>query len=278
MESSLIIVLLSVIFLLPVLTFMTSVIKVSGFGKSSFGQMLIKIFDYNSAEPPKLNPLPYITAFGNSVFESLPDILLVGVGVLALLLQNFPLLLLLVTMLEIMLIRFGIGMAVGYTNPATAYGTEKLRSGLRTPLLETLISKLGNANELLFPNGTFFITSATMIYLVMALFYNYDIFSELDSSRNGGDWTVRPWIGLGLTLTGMIGYAAYRMINTNESWGYLTITMLLAIFTGIVLVYQNTSLFGPEAVNFLGVPYLDNLLSTGGPITVCAATPAATNS
>lgn len=278
MESSLIIVLLSVIFLLPVLTFMTSVIKVSGFGKTSFGQMLIKIFDYNSSEPPKLNPLPYITAFGNSVFESLPDILLVGVGVLALLLQNFPLLILLLTMLEIMLIRFGIGMATGYINPSTAYGTEKLRTGLRTPILETLISKLGSSNEVLFPNGTFFITGATMIYLVMALFYNYDIFSELDSSRNGGDWTARPWIGLSLTFAGMIGYAAYRMINTNESWGYLAITMLLAILIGILLVYQNTTLFGPEAVNFLGVPYLDSLLSTGGPITVCAATPAATNS
>ena len=263
--------------MLPVLTFMTSIIKLSGFGKTSFGQLLLKIFDYNPADPPKLNPFPYVTAFGSSVFESLPDILIIGVGVLALLLQNFPLLILLVTMLEIMLIRFGIGMAVGYMNPATAYGTEKLRTGLRTPILETLIAKLGNANEVLFPNGTFFITGATLIYLVMTLFYNYDVFSELDSSRgsgSSGDWSVRPWIGLSLALSSMIGYAIYRMINTNESWGYLAITMLLAIFTGIVLVYQNTTLFGPEAVNFLGVPYLDSLLSTGGPITVCAATPS----
>ena len=276
MESSLIIVLLGVIFMLPVLTFMTSVIKVSGFGKTSLGQMLMKIFDYNPADPPKLNPLPYVTAFGTSVFDSLPDILLIGVGILALLLQNFPLLILLVTMLEIMLIRFGIGMAVGFMNPSTAYGTEKMRTGLRTPILETLIAKLGNANEVLFPNGTFFITGATLIYMVMSLFYNYDVFSELDSSRSsgGGDWSARPWIGLSLTLAGMIGYAAYRMMNTNESWGYLAITMLLAIFTGIVLVYQNTTLFGPEAVNFLGIPYLDSLLSTGAPITVCAATPS----
>lgn len=263
--------------MLPVLTFMTSVIKVSGFGKTSFGQMLMKMFDYNPADPPKLNPFPYVTAFGTSIFDSLPDILLIGVGVLALLLQNFPLLMLLVTMLEIMLIRFGIGMAVGFTNPSMAYGTEKLRTGLRTPILETLIAKLGNANEMLFPNGTFFITGATLIYMVMSLFYNYDVFSELDSSRGssgGGDWSARPWIGLSLTLAGMIGYAAYRMMNTNESWGYLAITMLLAIFTGILLVYQNTALFGPEAVNFLGIPYLDSLLSTGAPITVCAATPS----
>jgi hypothetical protein len=252
---------------------MTSIIKVSGFGNTSFGQFLIKFFDYNPANPPRLNPFPYVTAFGNSVFESLPDILLIGVGVLALLLQNFPLLILLVTMLEIMLIRFGIGMAVGYTDPSAAYGTEKVRSGIRTPIVETLLAKLGNANDLIFPNGTLFITGSTVMYLVMSLFYNYDVFTELDSSRTegGGDWTARPWIGLSLALTGMIGYIAYRLINTSDSWGTLTITMLLAIFTGIVLVYQNTTLFGPEAVNFLGIPYLNSLLATGGPITVCAA-------
>jgi hypothetical protein len=273
MESSLIIPLLCVIFLLPVLTFMTSIIKVSGFGKTSFGQVFIKFFDYNPADPPKLNPFPYVSAFGNSVFESLPDILLIGVGVLALLLQNFPLLMLLITMLEIMLIRFGIGMAVGYTDPAAAYGTEKIRTGIRTPIIETLIAKLGNANDLIFPNGSLFITGATIIYLVMSLFYNYDVFSELDSSRTsgGGDWTARPWIGLTLALTGMIGYIAYRLINTTDTWGPLTITMFISILTGILLVYQNTTLFGPESVNFLGVPYLDSLLSTGGPITVCAA-------
>jgi hypothetical protein len=211
MESSLIIPLLSILFFLPVLTFMTSMIKVSGFGNSSFGRYFIKFFDYNPTDPPRLNPLPYVTAFGNSVFESLPDILLIGIAVLALLLQNFPLFILLLTMLEIMLIRFGIGMAVGYLNPSTAYGTEKLRTGLRTPIIETLLAKLGNANDVLFPNGTLFITGTTIIYLVMSLFYNYDIFSELDSTRSGGDWTARPWIGLVLSLTGLIGYATYRI-------------------------------------------------------------------
>jgi hypothetical protein len=271
MESSLIIPLLCVIFLLPLLTFMTSVIKVSGIGKTTFGQFFIKFFDYDPNTPPRLNPFPYVSAFGNSVFESLPDILIIGVGVLALLLQNFPLLVLLGTMLEIMLIRYGISAATGYTNPSVAYGTEKIRTGIRTPIIESLIAKLGNANEIIFPNGAFFITGSTVIYLVMSLFYNYDVFTELDSARNGGDWTARPWIGLSLALTGMLGYIAYRLINTTDHWGVLAITMLLSIFTGVTLLYQNTKLFGPEAVNFLGVPYLDSLLSTGGPITVCAS-------
>ena len=272
MESTIIIPLLCIILFLPFITFITSLVKVSGIAKTSFGEFIVKFFDYDPANPPLLNPFPYGTAFINSVLGSLPDLLIIGVGLLALILQSFPLLILLLTMLEIILIRYGLGMAIGYTNPGMSYGTEKLRTGIRTPIIETLFSKLGSANEIIFPNGTLFITGSTVIYCVMSLFYNYDIFSELDSTGNGGDWTARPWIGLMLAATGMIGYAAYRMMNSTESWGSLAITILLAVFTGILLVYQNTSLIGSEAVNFLGVPYLDSKLSTGGPITVCAPT------
>ncbi len=270
MESTIINVLLGILISLPFITFLTSLIKSSDI---SWLGWLVDFFDYDPAKPPNpLNPFPYMSAFTKSVLGSLPDLLIIGVGVLALLLQNFPLLILLLTMLEILLIRFGIGMAVGYTNPNLAYGTEKSRTGMRTPILETILSKLGNANEYIFPNGTLFITGATLVYCVMSLFYNYDVFSELDSTGNGGDWTARPWIGLVLTAAGLIGYAAFRMIKNSESWGMLAITILLATLTGILLVYQNTNMFGPEAVNFLGVPYLDSLLSSGGPITVCAPT------
>lgn len=271
MDSAIIIPLLCVILFIPFLTFLTTVVKVSGFGSTSFGQVLLKIFDYDPQNPPSpLNPFPYANVFIQSVMGSLPDLLIIGVGILALLLQNFPLLILLLTMLEIILIRFGLGMAIGYTNPEMSYGTEKLRTGMRLPIIETIFAKLGNANEIIFPNGTLFITATTLIYCVMALFYNYDVFSELDSTKNGGDWTARPWIGLTLTIAGIITYSAYRLLNTNEHWGSLAITILLSVLIGVLLVYQNTSMFGSEAVNFLGVPYLDSLLSSGGPITVCA--------
>lgn len=272
MDSTIMIITLCTLLFLPFVSFLATLVKVSGFGSSSIGQLFMKIFDYDPANPPLLNPFPYISAFIQSVMGSLPDLLIIGVGILALLLQNFPLLILLLTMLEILLIRFGLGMAIGYTNPGLSYGTEKLRTGIRTPIMETLFAKLGNANEIIFPNGTLFITGATLIYCVMALFYNYDVFSELDSAGNGGDWSVRPWIGLSIVATGLISYSAYRMIKGNESWGSLAITILLAVLTGTLLVYQNTNIFGAEAVNFLGVPYLDSLLSSGGPITVCAPT------
>ncbi len=54
-----------------------------------------------------------------------------------------------------------------------------------------------------------------------------------------------------------------------DSIGSLLISTLMAILAGLVISYQNNTLFGREAINILGLPYLDDRLETGDSVVVC---------
>jgi hypothetical protein len=49
------------------------------------------------------------------------------------------------------------------------------------------------------------------------------------------------------------------------------IAMALAIIVGTSFFFINKKLFGVEALNFLGLPYLVSKEEKGAPIYVCAA-------
>ena len=44
----------------------------------------------------------------------------------------------------------------------------------------------------------------------------------------------------------------------------------MAIIVGTVFFYINKAVFGEEAINFLGLPYLVNKEKEGSPIYVCS--------
>jgi hypothetical protein len=45
----------------------------------------------------------------------------------------------------------------------------------------------------------------------------------------------------------------------------------MAMIVGAIFFYVNKSLFGEEAMNFLGLPYLMSKDSQGAPIYICSA-------
>ena len=44
----------------------------------------------------------------------------------------------------------------------------------------------------------------------------------------------------------------------------------MAVIVGVIFFYINKAIFGVEAMNFLGLPYLVSKESEGSPIYVCA--------
>ncbi len=245
--------------------------NILGIGPNSFLSGLFSIFRYDPDKP--WNPLPYTKAFMENCIEALPDSLIIGTGALALLLQNFPMFILLLTMMEVLLIRLGIGSALAYSVPSLVYGNERCRTGIRTPILETLIAKLSSSADVIFPSGTLFIFGTILSYVSLTTYYNYDVLKDL-----GPQWEARAWIGPILSILALVFYGLYRVVNSCESLGLVSVTIFLSMFVGFLLVYQNASVFGPEAVNLLGLPYLDSRLEKGSPLYVCSnATTAPTS-
>jgi hypothetical protein len=237
--------------------------NIIGIGEKSFLGGLFSIFRFDPDKP--WNPLPYTKAFMENCIHALPDSLIIGTGILALLLQNFPLFILLLTMMEIILIRLGLGSAIAYSMPSLAYGNERCRTGIRTPILETLLAKLSSASEVIFPSGTLFIFGAILSYVSLTTYYNYDVLKDL-----GSQWEARAWIGPALSMMTLVFYGLYRLVTGCESMGMIAVTLFLSIFVGGLLVYQNAAFFGPEAVNLLGLPYLDSRLEKGSTLFVCS--------
>jgi hypothetical protein len=237
--------------------------NILGLGQASFLSGIFSLFRYDPDKP--WNPLPYTKAFMENCIEALPDSLIIGTGALALLLQNFPLMVLLFTMMEIILIRLGLGSAIAYAMPGLSYGSEKCRTGIRTPILETIIAKLSSSSDVIFPSGTLFIFSSILSYVSLTTYYNYDVLKDL-----GSQWEARAWIGPILSILAIVFYGLYRAVNSCESMGFITVTIFLSLLVGAILVYQNATLFGSEGVNLLGLPYLDSRLEKGSPLYVCA--------
>ncbi len=86
----------------------------------------------------------------------------------------------------------------------------------------------------------------------------------------GSQWEARAWIGPALSIMTLVFYGLYRLVTGCESMGMIAVTLFLSIFVGGLLVYQNAAFFGPEAVNLLGLPYLDSRLEKGSTLFVCS--------
>lgn len=266
MDAGIILPLILIIIALPaflIILFFTK--NLLGIGDKSFLGGLFSIFRYDPDKP--WNPLPYTKAFMENCVSALPDSLIIGTGFLALLLQNFPVFILLLTTLEVLLIRLGIGSAIAYSQPNLAYGNEQCRTGIRTPILETLVAKLSSSADVIFPSGSLFIVGSILSYVSLTTYYNYDVLKEL-----GSQWEARAFIGPILSILGIVLYGIYRAIHGCESIGLITVTIFLSLLVGALLVYQNSTLFGPEGVNLLGLPYLDSRLEKGSPLYVCSPT------
>jgi len=95
---------------------------------------------------------------------------------------------------------------------------------------------------------------------------------EFSSTLNamGPEWQARSTVAytfIGLMLSAFIGLRLWNCDTTTD----VLIAFSLAIITGFILFHINKAIFGEEAMNFLGLPYMVSKESQGAPIYVCSA-------
>jgi hypothetical protein len=197
----------------------------------------------------------------------LPDSVVLGTGLLALvsLCQSYGVLVL--AMVELMVIQRVAATTIGSISPIGAgYDTlhQSCQPGLgfannmRISLLETI------GKPSLFPSPTMFFVSGIVAYMIGAV---KEFGREIKAL--GGDLNARTTVGIVLSSFLIFIMLVFRYSYGCESFETLLMSMILGTIMGILIVYQNKALFGREALNILNLPMIRSV-SSGKPMFVCA--------
>jgi hypothetical protein len=86
----------------------------------------------------------------------------------------------------------------------------------------------------------------------------------------GPEWSSRSKVAYTFIALVLIAFLTARAWSC-DSMGEIAVAFILALVSGTIFFYVNKSIFGEEAMNFLGLPYMVSKESQGAPIYVCAA-------
>jgi hypothetical protein len=197
------------------------------------------------------------------IYMLVPDSILFGSLLMYFLTQNMAFgifsLFIFETVLSHKLISWISLQAVGPSRPVEI----QCRSGYKTPQFTP--QRMFSHDP--YPSyGVYALTSiATYLGLATSEFSN-----TLDAM--GPDWASRKTVAytfIGLVLATFITARLWSCDSMSE----VLVAFTLAILIGAIFFSINKAIFGEEAMNFLGLPYMVSKESQGTPIYVCAAEP-----
>lgn len=205
---------------------------------------------------------------GAETLRLLPDSVVLGTAVLALvsLCQSYGVLLL--TMLETMMIqRLAAGFIGGISPILGAAGSQQMicqpgfmfGNSQRISMLETI------GKESMFPSPVMFFMATILSYMMSCV----NEFSR-EIVTLGSDIQGRTLTATVLTIGLLIAILAFRYSYQCEEFGTLFVSMLFGAILGYALVQQNIALFGRGGVNILNIPMITPA-NQSAPMYVCAS-------
>lgn len=199
----------------------------------------------------------------------LPDSLVFGSLLVALLTQSFSTIVFALTLLETGLIGKGLQSLFQYldivhTSPAAASNAPMCLSSYYTPTLETLMS-FGKSE---IPGG---VPSFPIYFLATASAYVVGsmIQQKKELEALGKSYSARFYMAILTTMLLLLAVCAYRMALGCDTFGIVFLSLVIGFIIGGLLLFQNTSLFGRDSTNLLGIPLLRERTRDGKPLYVC---------
>jgi hypothetical protein len=217
---------------------------------------------------PNKNPMAALSKGMASMFASIPDSLFIGSFVLAILFQSLPLAAIFGSLIELSAIRLVIGNILARIMPSLSVASTAdarcKKPGVVFSTMDSAMKAMASKYEIAFPSDTLFILGGLGSYIVTCLYQMKDVLKEL-----GPEWEQRLYISMGLVAFGLLCYCIYQLTFSCTTAGPLFLSLILAIVSGILISFQNASIFGKETINILGLPFLDERVETGAPIYAC---------
>lgn len=205
---------------------------------------------------------------GVETLRQLPDSVVLGTALLAIisLCKSYGVLVL--AMIELMLIQRVAASAVGSISPIGA-GHDALHqscqpgmafaNNMRISLLETI------GKQSFFPSPTMFFLAGIMSYMIAAVKE-----FEREIKVLGGDLNTRTTVGIVLSSFFVFIMLVFRYSYGCETFETLLMSLILGSVAGVLVMYQNKALFGRDGLNILNLPIIKTIDESGKPMFVCA--------
>jgi hypothetical protein len=200
-------------------------------------------------------------------FRSVPDALFLGSGLLALITQNYPLGIFVLTMIELTLVSYVLGKFIGsFESNSNTPGSDMCIPGIPSPYQ---ISVVGNVlSQMAFPSGPVFFVSGCIFYIVLS---SLNFRSELtELGKKESEWKTRIPLGLACSVLLLLSFCAFRLYYSCDNVLSILGSVVFGGVTGGLLYLVHVYLFGRDAINFLGLPLLGDKTADGRPLYVCA--------
>lgn len=198
----------------------------------------------------------------------LPDSVVLGTSLLAMLSLCKSYGVLVLTMVELMFGQRIIASMIGSIRPLGA-GPDALHetcqpgfafpNSMRISLLETI----GVPSS--FPSPVIFFLTGVLAYMISSV---KEFGREIKSL--GGDLQTRTVVGVVLSSFLAFIVFGFRLTYGCETFGTLFISLLFGAIAGILIMLQNKALFGREGLNILNLPMILTANESGKPMYVCA--------
>jgi hypothetical protein len=197
----------------------------------------------------------------SEINQLMPDSILFGSLLLYFLTQNKAFgifgIFIFETVLSHKLISWTSGQAVG---PSRSVDVQ-CRTGFKTPQFKP--ERMFSHDS--YPSYGVFSITAIATYLGLA---TGEFSSTLDAM--GPEWSSRKTVAYTFIALMLFTFILARLWSC-DTIGEVIFAAALASITGVIFFYVNRAIFGAEAMNFLGLPYLVSKESQGAPIYVCSA-------
>ena len=197
----------------------------------------------------------------------MPDSILFGSILLYFLTQNLPFGIFAVFIFETVLSHKLIGWISSQSVGPSRSPDIKCRVGYKTPQLRP--ERIFSHDS--YPSYGVYSISAIATYLALA---------TAEFSRTtvemGPEWASRSKVAYTFISLVVLAFIAARW-QYCDNLSEIMVAVFMAAIVGVIFFYTNKAIFGTEAMNFLGLPYLVSKESEGSPIYVCAKETATTN-
>ena len=207
--------------------------------------------------------LPFI----DTLMRSAPDSIFLGTGLLALLTQSWAYTVLLITFFEIVGIHFFVSSIANYiTGSPPLQGKDDC--GFMIPSYSQLSLLKHMFSRSVFPSAPIFFISSVIAYVLGSTMNMTDEINDL--AKKNAILRSRFPISVVLSILFLSSFVIWRITKSCDNLMGSMGTVLFGFLVGGCLLFLNSYAFGREAINFTGLPLLQNRISNGAPLYVCA--------
>lgn len=199
----------------------------------------------------------------------LPDSILYGSLILALVTQSYSLAIFAVSLLEAGLVGTGLRNLVSYMDlmrsaPEISPDPSVCNSSYYSPTVEYLLHFGPTSIQSAYPSFPIYFLATACSYVISSLYMQKQ---ELEAL--GPSYAARYYMGIFASFLLLITVTSYRMAYGCERVGVVLLTLFTGFLVGGLIMFQMNQLLGRNAINLTGVPLLRERTRDGKPLYVC---------